>query len=130
MQRREAVRGLGGLVAAVALGESRVGLPELATRALPASGFPRTSDFMIPSGTTYLNAAYTHPIPRVSLEAARRAAEGRCGVRPPAPTSPRAQFAELIHGRPEEIAYVSCTSAGETWSCRRSSWTASSKETS
>ena len=113
MQRREAVRGLGGLVAAAALGSTRVSLPEITTRALPVSGFPRKTDFMIPAGTTYLNAAYTHPIPRVSLEAARRAAEGRCGVRPPAPTSPRAQFAELIHARPEEIAYVSCTSAGE-----------------
>jgi len=113
MQRREAVRGLGGLVAAAALGSTRVNLPEIATRAPSVSGLPRKTDFMIPAGTTYLNAAYTHPIPRVSLEAARRAAEGRCGVRPPAPVSPRAQFAELIHARPEEIAYVSCTSAGE-----------------
>ena len=110
IQRREVLRGLGGAVAAAALGK----VPRLHSVGAPrATGFPRKDDFLIADGSTYLNAAYTHPIPKVSMEAARRAAEARCGVRPPAPANPRALFAELINARPEEIAYVSCTSAGE-----------------
>jgi len=78
---------------------------------------------MIEEGYTYLNAAYTHPIPRVSVEAAQRAAEGRGTLRPTASPSgrggassapnPRALFAELINAKPTEVAYVSSTSAGE-----------------
>ena len=118
IERREVLRGFGGLVATAVLGRlgaraRDAGSPALIEIAPRAIDFPRKDDFLIPAGSTYLNAAYTHPIPRVSMEAARRAAEARCAVRPPAPASPRAQFAELINARPEEIAYVSCTSAGE-----------------
>lgn len=110
IQRREVLRGLGGAVAAAALGT----VPRLPLFDAPtATDFPRRDDFLIADGSTYLNAAYTHPIPKASLEAARRAAEARCAVRPPAPANPKAQFAKLINARPEEIAYVSCTSAGE-----------------
>lgn len=110
MARREVLRGLGGLVAATAFGKVAVRVRPIAT---PTMDFPRKDDFLIEEGYTYLNAAYTHPIPKVSLEAARRAAEARCAVRSPTPANPRALFAELINARPEEIAYVSCTSAGE-----------------
>jgi selenocysteine lyase/cysteine desulfurase len=86
--------------------------------------FPRKEDFSIESGYTYLNAAYTHPIPRVSVDAARRAAEGRGTLRPTPPPAgrgggnastpnPRALFADLINAKPTEIAYVSSTSEGE-----------------
>jgi selenocysteine lyase/cysteine desulfurase len=120
VHRRDVLCGLGGLAATVALGD--LGGPASAADA-PAAGFasqtltfPRTSDFSIAPGYTYLNAAYTHPIPKVSMEAARRAAEGR-GTLPP-PTggqsgTPKALFAELINAKPSEIAYVSSTSAGE-----------------
>ena len=83
--------------------------------ATPATEFPRKGDFLIDEGTTYINAAYTHPIPKVSLEAVRRAAEGRCAVHAAAAgaANPRTLFAELINAKPTEIAYVSSTSAGE-----------------
>lgn len=70
------------------------------------------------AGYTYLNAAYTHPIPKVSVQAARLAAEHRGAMRAPVsnPTpavTPRALFAQLINAKPSEIAHVSSTSAGE-----------------
>src|SRR5262245_11111004 len=81
------------------------------------STFPRKEDFAIDEGYTYINAAYTHPIPRVAVAAARRAAEGRGRLRAPVqgatPPNPRALFAELINAKPTEIAYVSSTSEGE-----------------
>ena len=76
---------------------------------------PRKADFLIEPGYTYLNAAYTHPIPKVSMEAVRRAAEGRATLPPPASGqsgTPKALFAALINAKPTEIAYVSSTSAG------------------
>lgn len=109
MHRRDVLYELGGLVATAAFGKVRARLP-ITPRSMD---FPRKGDFLIEEGSIYLNAAYTHPIPKVSMEAARRAAAERCGVRAPAATNPQAQFAELINARPEEIAYVSCTSAGE-----------------
>ena len=81
-----------------------------------AGTFPRKSDFQIADGYTYLNAAYTHPIPKVSLDAVRSAAVGRSSMPPPsagAAATPKTLFAELINAKPSEIAYVSSTSAGE-----------------
>ena len=111
MYRRDLLCGLGGLAAATAFGH--LGAPPVVAQ---TRDFPRQSDFLIDPGYTYLNAAYTHPIPKVSLEAARRAAEGRGTLPPPAggqSGTPKALFAELINARPSEIAYVSSTSAGE-----------------
>jgi selenocysteine lyase/cysteine desulfurase len=80
-------------------------------------GWPRKTDFNIEPGYTYLNAAYTHPIPKVSLRAAGAAAERRGSLHTPRPTDPRsnpkAVFAELIGAQMEEIAYVPSTSFGE-----------------
>jgi len=81
-----------------------------------ASDFPRRADFLIDPGHTYLNAAYTHPIPNVSMDAVRRAASGRGTL--PSPSggqsgTPKSLFAALINAKPSEIAYVSSTSAGE-----------------
>ena len=43
---------------------------------LPAAlEFPRKADFNIADGYTYINGAYTHPMPRVAADAARKAAE-------------------------------------------------------
>ena len=121
VHRRDVLCGLGGLAATAALGDlgaqtrqaNRAAAAGLAPQTLD---LPRKSDFVIDPGYTYLNAAYTHPIPKVSMDAARRAAEGR-GTLPP-PTggqsgTPKALFAELINAKPSEIAYVSSTSAGE-----------------
>jgi selenocysteine lyase/cysteine desulfurase len=121
VHRRDVLCGLGGLAATAALGDlgaqtSQANRAAAAGLAPQTLDLPRKSDFVIDPGYTYLNAAYTHPIPKVSMDAARRAAEGR-GTLPP-PTggqsgTPKALFAELINAKPSEIAYVSSTSAGE-----------------
>jgi selenocysteine lyase/cysteine desulfurase len=106
VHRRDLLCGLGGFAAAAALGDFRAS----------AQSQSRKADFTIEPGYTYLNGAYTHPIPRVAMEAVRRAAEGR-GTLPPPTTgqsgTPKALFAELINAKPTEVAYVSSTSAGE-----------------
>ena len=127
--RRDLLAGLGG--AAVAAASRPQALWAATARAEdapptlpgPQASFPRKADFSIEDGYTYINAAYTHPIPRVSVEAARRAADARGTLRPTPPPSgrgggvgapnPRAQFADLIGAKPNEIAYVSSTSEGE-----------------
>jgi selenocysteine lyase/cysteine desulfurase len=115
IHRRDVLYGLGGVAVSV-LGRAGVALPV----DLPQGGLPRKNDFVIEDGVTYLNAAYTHPIPKVSLDAVRSAAEGRHTLKGPgtgggpSPTATvRALFAELINAKPSEIAFVSSTSAGE-----------------
>src|SRR5690349_18332402 len=39
--------------------------------------FPRKADFAIPAGLTYINGAYTHPMPIVAATALRNYAEAR-----------------------------------------------------
>ena len=109
IHRRDVLTGLGALAGMAAF---RTTEAPIAAR---ASGFPRKADFQFEDGYTYLNAAYTHPIPKVSMEAVRRAAEGRSSLHPPslpagASGTPKALFAELINAKPSEIAYVSSTS--------------------
>jgi len=116
LNRREMLVSLGGLAAARSFGVSDAA--ESVGHPIQADGFPRKGDFSIEDGYTYLNAAYTHPIPNVSVQAARRASEARGTLRAPAapgaaPTTPRALFAKLINAKPSEIAHVSSTSAGE-----------------
>ena len=130
MNRRERIAGLGGVAASAAFARLDAQLSEMPLSGRPESSLqmPRKADFMIEDGYTYINAAYTHPIPKVSLEAARRAAENRGSLRAPAAgagggrgtgrgggenTNPTGLFAELIGAKPTEIAYVSSTSAGE-----------------
>lgn len=124
MDRRQLLGALGGIAATRALGLTSDGttpaVDASATMPQPGAAFPRKADFAFEEGTTYLNAAYTHPIPRVSVEAARRAAELRGTMRPtmappsgPARPTPKALFAQLINAKPAEIAHVSSTSAGE-----------------
>ena len=69
--------GLGGIAASAAF--SRAGAepsPGLPGQSAPSVtlpvGFPRKADFAIEDGYTYINAAYTHPIPKVALAAAQR----------------------------------------------------------
>src|SRR4029078_29575 len=123
--RRDVLRGLGGLAGMAAVRTMEARAPG------GAAGFPRKDDFLIEDGYTYLNAAHTHAIPQVSIDARRsargrrvprdarrRAADRRAALHPPAlpegaSGTPKALFAELINARPSEIAYVSSTSAGE-----------------
>src|SRR4051794_27828926 len=41
------------------------------------AGFPRKQDFAIPAGLTYINGAYTHPMPMVAAAAMRTYADAR-----------------------------------------------------
>ena len=125
MNRRDLLAGFGTLATARAFG---VGVDPFAVPNLPAAtspepirfvpGFPRKEDFAIEPGYTFLNAAYTHPIPKVSLAAARAAAEARNMLRAPLAMAspaktPKQLFAELINAKVSEIAHVSSTSEGE-----------------
>lgn len=108
LTRRDALRGLGGFVAGLAAGQ----LPRV-----PASGFPRKADFDIQDGFTYVNGAYTHPMPRAAADAARKYVERRATIQAPvhfAPAvDPKAAFASLINAKPSEISYIPNTSTGE-----------------
>ncbi len=114
MHRRDVISSLGGIAAARAFGLTLDVDPD--GFAQPASSFPRKADFHIEPGWTYLNAAYTHPIPKASVMAARAAVEKRGtarGIAPPMSPTPRDLFAKLVNAKPTEIAYVSSTSEGE-----------------
>ena len=119
--RRDVLSGFSGL--AIAAGElcssQARGSNEHSKTARPIAPavWPRKGDFNIEEGYTYLNAAYTHPIPKVALSAARESAERRGSLGSSQVvqrrSNPRAQFAELIGAELEEIAYVPSTSFGE-----------------
>jgi selenocysteine lyase/cysteine desulfurase len=128
-RRRDVLKGLGGVAALAAFGKLDAQAAGDHTGKLPngepgqAPSFPRKADFDIESGYTYINAAYTHPMPRVATEAAQRYIEGRRALRAAGErgaggsggqrADPKALFAELINAKPTEIAYVPNTSTGE-----------------
>ena len=76
-------------------------------------------DFPVSTKRTYLNAAYTAPIPRQVVNAACAFAEGKANL--PGSVGDmlketekvRQQYARLINALPEEIAFLSSTSEGE-----------------
>jgi len=80
-------------------------------------GLPAKHDFAIPPGVTYLNSAYTHPMPLAGGEALRQWAEFRS--RPETVSRPnklidiKAEFAALINAKPSEICFIPNTSTGE-----------------
>jgi selenocysteine lyase/cysteine desulfurase len=124
INRRDALKGIGGLAASAAL--TSLGAQAPSTSAPGSSElqgqtpqFPRKQDFDIAEGYTYINAAFTHPMPRVSMDAMRKYAEGRNKLGAPAAGGggqrPDAKqlFAELINAKPTEVAYVPNTSTGE-----------------
>jgi selenocysteine lyase/cysteine desulfurase len=94
------------------------GLGFAAQASLPATtpaAFPRKQDFAIPSGHTYINGAYIHPMPIAAAENVRRYIDSRS--QPDGATFERidikAEFAALINANPSEIAYIPNTSTGE-----------------
>jgi len=112
LSRREALARLGGLSV---LGAAP-GLGAAAWRG-QGQGLAAAGDFAIPAGVTYINSAYTHPIPVTALEALKSWAEFR--ARPEAVSNPKplidikAEFAALINAKPAEISFVPNTSTGE-----------------
>ncbi len=116
--RREFLTGMGGLAALAAM--PRFGSEGLQADPGPSSStLPVKRDFTIPEGVTYINSAYTHPIPKVGVEAARKYAELRS--EPQAVSHQlsvndvKAEFAALINAKPSEISSVTSTSAGENF---------------
>lgn len=114
MNRRELLTSLGGAAAAAVLA------PGAGAMAPPPAGpgFPRRDDFDIAPGFTYINGAYTHPMPRVAAEAMRAVIDRRSrpgATLPALPARPdaRASFAALINARPHEIGWIQNTSSGE-----------------
>jgi selenocysteine lyase/cysteine desulfurase len=121
IDRRELLKGLTGVAASAAFGRLS-SAPVVAAAIVPSAGLPRKQDFDLADGFTFLNAAYTHPIPRPATDAARGYLARRNKLAMPGPGSgggagqgfnARALFAELINAKPTEIAYVPNTSTGE-----------------
>lgn len=118
INRREILTALGSM-AASGIASKLAFAAEPQTRA-PSSAppiFPAKKDFTIPEGVTYINSAYTHPMPIVAADALRKYTDLRAH---PESTSrqlgiadPKAEFAALINAKPSEISFVSSTSAGE-----------------
>jgi selenocysteine lyase/cysteine desulfurase len=124
ISRRELLAGMAGLAASAAVrklsAQSRM---DAATEVMisgepkPGAPFPAKGDFAIPDGVTYLNGAYTHPMPIAGARAAREYATSRAQLSPVSQEFSRldikAQFARLINAKPSEISYVPNTSTGE-----------------
>jgi selenocysteine lyase/cysteine desulfurase len=124
VNRRKLLIGIGGVVASAGLfptqteGNTRPAIiPDFGSFDAP---LPRKNDFAIPAGLTYINGAYTHPMPIAAAEAIRRNAEARS--RPGGMSLPgngalvnevKKQFAALINAKPSEIGFVPNTSTGE-----------------
>jgi selenocysteine lyase/cysteine desulfurase len=122
--RRELLAGLGGLAATAVttrLGVETIGTPSPIRAALPDAmrngEFPRKQDFAIAEGYTYINGAYTHPMPIAAGEAYRAVVDRRSRLGFPTGGAPRldarASFAALINAKPSEIAWIQNTSSGE-----------------
>jgi selenocysteine lyase/cysteine desulfurase len=109
INRRELLAGLGGIAATNVLAQT----PSDQT-------FPRKNDFAIPAGLTYINGAFTHPMPIAAVEAQRQYSERRArpgGINAPGNASivkaAKEEFAALINAKPSEISFIPNTSTGE-----------------
>ncbi|MFN8061878.1 MAG: aminotransferase class V-fold PLP-dependent enzyme [Vicinamibacterales bacterium] len=107
LHRREWLKGVGGALAAG-------GVRTAAAQSIP-SGFPRKADFAFAEGVTYINGAFTHPMPTASAAAYRAVVDRRSTVGAPfVPTvDVKPLFASLINAKPSEIGLVPNTSTGE-----------------
>ena len=121
LDRRELLKGLSGIAASAAIARLS-GARSLEAATVPTTALPRKQDFDLADGFTYLNAAYTHPIPRRAVDATRIYLAQRNKLAMPRPGSgggsgegfdAKTLFAELINAKPTEIAYVPSTSVGE-----------------
>ena len=115
MRRRDLLRGLGAFAATGALARPETSAWPEPTPVTQAPEFPRKADFRIAEGHTYINGAYTHPMPIAAAEAYRRVIDRRASLGfPGSPRpDPKAAFASLINAKPGEISFVPNTSTGE-----------------
>ncbi|HXW91345.1 MAG TPA: aminotransferase class V-fold PLP-dependent enzyme [Terriglobales bacterium] len=117
ISRRELLAGLGGMAAIrIAPPPGLLGQGQ-AMSAAGSVSLPTKSDFAMPAGVTYINSAYTHPMPLVAAAALREWADFRS--QPQVVSQPKklinvkVEFAALINAKEAEISYVTSTSAGE-----------------
>jgi selenocysteine lyase/cysteine desulfurase len=118
MSRRDLLAGLGG-VAAIGITPGLASHPALhAARDVAIdAALPAKKDFSIPAGLTYINSAYTHPMPEAAAASLREWVEFRS--HPQVVSQPKklinikAEFAALINARESEISYIPNTSTGE-----------------
>jgi selenocysteine lyase/cysteine desulfurase len=118
ISRREILAGLGTLAAAgIANPLTSVTNSQQTSPSRTSSSLPAKQDFAIPAGVTYINSAYTHPMPVASAAALRDWTEFRS--HPQVVSEPKklinikAEFAALINAKESEISYVPNTSTGE-----------------
>jgi selenocysteine lyase/cysteine desulfurase len=117
ISRRDVLAGFGTLAAAgvssplASIANSRGGSISAAV------SLPAKRDFAIPEGLTYLNSAYTHPMPVAAAGALREWSESRSQLKAVSqaknPINVKAEFAALINAKESEISYVPNTSTGE-----------------
>jgi selenocysteine lyase/cysteine desulfurase len=119
ISRREILAGFGTVVAA-GVAQPLTAVSNLrgnSSSGKTSLGLPAKQDFAIPDGVTYLNSAYTHPMPVAAMAALRAWAGFR--AHPQAVSEPKelinikAEFAALINAKESEVCYVPNTSSGE-----------------
>ena len=112
IDRRQVLSGMAGVLGAAALpgATDAAGAQTLAGR-----GFPRKADFTFEPGVTYINGAFTHPMPTTAAEAYRRSIHRRTTVGATFVPTPdvRPMFASLINAQADEIGLIPNTSTGE-----------------
>ena len=130
IKRRDLLTGMSALAAGAALSALREPLRAEARSldgSLEAPGaaraagddLPRREDFAIPPGITFLNCAYTHPLPIAAAAAVRSHLETRSrpGVTMPdsgeRAKAVKSEFAAMINAKPSEIAFIPNTCTGE-----------------
>jgi selenocysteine lyase/cysteine desulfurase len=108
--RREFLAGIGGL--GLVAGSNSFSLPQAPSSSL---GLPAKGDFAIPEDLTYINSAFTHPMPIAAAKAAGRYVDFRAepGLELKHTVNIKAEFAALINAKPSEISFVPNTSTGE-----------------
>ena len=110
INRRQMLGGIGGMLVAARSGSAD-------TQHASATGFPRKADFTFAEGVTYINGAFTHPMPKAAAEAYRAAVDRRSTVGGPfvSTIDVRPMFAALVNANPSEIGYVPNPSTGENF---------------
>ena len=114
LTRRELLASMGGVLAAAACRPHAPAAASPLGDALPVRG-----DFAIPSGQTWLNSAFIHPVPTAAASAVRSYLETRTFREPRLRSGDslaaevKAEFAALINAKPAEVSLVQSTSAAE-----------------
>ncbi|MEZ5418210.1 MAG: aminotransferase class V-fold PLP-dependent enzyme [Vicinamibacterales bacterium] len=118
LERRRVLAGLAGVLGATALPATTASAGPGGVRATaqaPGGALPRKADFAFERGVTYINGAFTHPMPTAAADAYRASVGRRSTVGATFVPTPdvRPLFAALINASPDEIGLIPNTSSGE-----------------